>query len=178
MNTRIIPATPADLPLIERLARATWPATFGDIISAEQIEYMLHRMYRPEALEEQLAKGHVFHLILERAGTKAEDYAGSSVQYRPVGYVSHELDYRPAATKIHKLYVLPGTQGKGFGRALVQKVERIARRAGQRALRLDVNYQNPAVGFYERLGFEKVERFDTEIGNGYLMEDWRMVKLL
>jgi ribosomal protein S18 acetylase RimI-like enzyme len=57
-------------------------------------------------------------------------------------------------------------------------VSSIAKRAGQQALRLDVNYQNRAVAFYERLGFEKLERYDTDIGDGFLMEDWRMAKVL
>lgn len=176
---RIIPATPSDLATIERIARATWPATFSDILSAEQIEYMLIRMYRREALEEQLAQGHVFHLLLERTEELSDTYVGTvSKQYRAVGYVSHQLDHLPQTGKIHKLYVLPETQGSGYGRALVQHVEHVARRAGQQRLRLDVNYQNKAVEFYERLGFEKLDRHNTDIGNGYLMEDWRMEKVL
>ena len=176
---RIERAGSGDLATIERIARATWPATFSDILSAEQIEYMLRRMYRREALEEQLAQGHVFHLLLERTDRFSDTYVGEvSKQYRAVGYVSHQVDYLPGTTKIHKLYVLPETQGSGYGRAMLQQVERLARRAGQQRLRLDVNYQNKAVGFYERLGFEKLDRFDTDIGNGYLMEDWRMEKEL
>ncbi len=50
----------------------------------------------------------------------------------------------------------------------------LARAAGQQKLRLDVNYKNRAIGFYEKLGFGKIERFNTDIGNGYMMEDWVM----
>ena len=140
---------------------------------------MLERMYSSAALAEQGQQGHVFHLLLDADKTRNSDYSGQSgTRYRPVGYVSHQLDYLPGTTKIHKLYLLPGTQGRGFGRLLVEQVERIARRAGQQRLRLDVNYQNRAVDFYAHLGFEKLERFDTDIGNGYLMEDWRMEKVL
>ena len=163
---------------IERIARNTWPETFGSILSEEQIEYMLDRMYRPESLREQMQRGHVFHLLLVADEAQPNEYAGRSNRYRAVGYVSHEIDEAPGATKIHKLYVLPEYHGRGLGKELVGKVESIATRAGQYALKLDVNYQNNAIRFYERLGFEKVERFDTEIGQGFLMEDWRMVKLL
>ena len=177
-NVRILQADPSDVETIERIARQTWPVTFGGILSAEQIEYMLDRMYRPESLLDQMQRGHVFHLLLVADDAQQDEYAGQSRRYRAVGYVSHQLDEAPGATKIHKLYVLPEFHGRGLGKELIRKVESIAARAGQFALKLDVNYQNAAIRFYERAGFEKVERFDTEIGHGYLMEDWRMVKLL
>ncbi|WP_116108518.1 GNAT family N-acetyltransferase [Lewinella sp. IMCC34191] len=177
-NVRILPATPDDVATIERLARKTWPDTFGDILSAAQIEYMLQMMYRPDALLDQMQSGHVFHLLLASDESFRSDYSGQSRRFQAVGYVSHETDQAPGATKIHKLYVLPEMQGRGFGRLLIDKVESIATRNGQLALKLDVNYQNPAIRFYERMGFEKVEQYTTEIGEGYLMEDWRMVKLL
>ncbi|MGB3798932.1 MAG: GNAT family N-acetyltransferase [Lewinella sp.] len=177
-NVRILPATADDVATIERIAHETWPDTFGDILSDEQIAYMLHMMYRPEALRQQMADGHVFHLLLAVDENVTSDYFGRSRRFRAVGYVSHEMDQAPGATKIHKLYVLPNMQGRGLGRKLIDKVESIATRSGQLALKLDVNYQNPAIEFYERLGFEKVERYDTNIGQDFVMQDWRMVKLL
>ena len=181
---RIVAATADDFAIIERIARQTWPSTFRGILSAEQIEYMLHLMYRPEALAEQVAGGHRFLLLLSPTtvrtrGIMAPTYpGGSAVRFRPVGYVSYQQDYLPGTTKIHKIYLLPSTQGRGYGKALLRKVERIAVNAGQQKLRLDVNYENKAVGFYEHYGFVKIGRFDTDIGNGYLMEDWQMEKPL
>ena len=175
---RIVRATPEDVPTIERLARITWPDTFRDILSTAQIEYMLEMMYAPAALREQMERGHIFHLLLVHDPYGSGTYAGRGARYRAIGYVSHEPDYLQETAKIHKLYVMPGAQGRGYGRALIRKVENEARRAGQRKLRLDVNYQNKAVDFSERLDFIKVGRHDTDIGNGYLMEDWQMEKLL
>ena len=173
---RILPATPAEYATIQRIAHTTWPDTFASILSPSQIDYMLKMMYSLEAIADQVAKGHVFHLLIEpRAGKNRADYPdGAITRFRPVAYVSHQLDYLPGTTKIHKLYALPEVQGRGYGKALIKEVAKIARRAGQHTLRLDVNYANRAVGFYERLGFEKIERCNTDIGNGYLMEDWIM----
>ncbi|OAV43806.1 GNAT family N-acetyltransferase [Lewinella sp. 4G2] len=174
---KIIPATPSDYAVIQRIAHATWPDTFGDILSPEQIEYMLERMYSYAAIERQVAEGHVFYLILENTAHAVENgYAkGKSNKFSAVGYVSYQLNYLPATAKLHKLYVLPDRHGKGYGRALIDTVKRIAKNEGQKKLRLDVNYQNKAIGLYEHLGFVKLDRFDTDIGNGYLMEDWRLV---
>lgn len=164
----IVPASPADYPIVQRLAHTIWPPTFGNILSPAQIDYMLELMYSIPALTRQAAEGQVFHLL----------YDDRPEVGRPVGYLSHQLDYLPGTTKIHKIYLLPELQGRGYGRLLIQYAEQLARRAGQQRLRLDVNIHNRAITFYERMGFEKIERYDTDIGHGYLMEDWRMGKTL
>lgn len=179
-NHRILPATPGDYESIRKIAHATWPDAFKDILTGEQIDYMLYQMYRREAMEEQVANGHQFLLLVEaqRGNQNANPspfyLKASPTRFKAVGYASYQLDYLPKTAKLHKLYVLPKRQGKGFGKALINKVAMIARNAGQEKLRLDVNYQNKAIGAYEHLGFEKIDRFDTDIGNGFLMEDWRM----
>jgi len=156
----ITPVGAEAFAVIQSIAQRTWPSAYGEILHPEQITYMLDLMYSTEALAEQRVKGHRFFLLRE----------GET----PLGFVTCELDYLPGTTKIHKLYVLPETQGKGYGKALTEWVQALAREAGQERLRLDVNYKNRAIGFYERLGFVKMGRHDTEIGRGYRMEDFIM----
>lgn len=157
------PASTADLALVTELAHIIWPPTFQEILSADQIEYMLNMMYAPAELKKQVEKGAVFMIL--------------SDDETPIGYLSYQINYLPATTKIHKLYVLPDQQGKGCGRYMIEAVEKIMQQTkGQSTLRLDVNYQNKALGFYEYLGFKAIDRVDTEIGNGYLMEDYIMEK--
>lgn len=180
-NFRILSVTPAEYETIQEIAHATWPDTFGDILSEAQIEYMLGMMYSTEAITDQVAKGHVFQLLVEEGRTKttkSKYLPATQIEIIPVAYVSHQIDYLPGTAKIHKLYALPSVQGKGYGKAMISQVEGIAKAAGQQTLRLDVNYENKAVGFYEYLGFEKMGRYDTDIGQGYLMEDWIMEKPL
>ena len=154
------PATAADFPTIRDIAHRTWPATFGAILSQEQIAYMLDMMYADAALAEQVSRrGHRFLL--------AEDDDGQAV-----GYASYELHYRAGTTKLHKLYVLPAQQGRGLGRTLIEAVEAAARAVGDSVLRLDVNRDNRAVGYYERSGFTKVGEAVTEIGEGWVMDDF------
>lgn len=160
------PAAPAEYRTIQLIAHATWPSAYGEILSPEQITYMLAMMYTPEAIAEQAASGQSFYVL--------ETMDEHLFEKQVVGYVSFQLDYLPGATKIHKLYALPAVQGRGYGRFMVDHVAVFARAAGQQKLRLDVNYKNRALGFYEKLGFEKIERCNTDIGNGYLMEDWVM----
>ena len=165
---RLRPATPDDWPAIREIAYRTWPVTFGDILTPEQIDYMLARMYTEEALRDQTERqGHRYLIGFAEGDTPALPEAAGAV-----GYVSYQLDYLPHVVKIHKLYVLPEAHGRGLGREFVSAVAKLGGEARQRRLRLDVNRHNPAVGFYERMGFTKVDEVVTEIGRGYVMDDF------
>lgn len=152
-----------DFDLIDGLVKKVWPQTYKNILSEEQIEYMLSMMYSLESYTEQIAvKGHHYLTI------KEDD------QY--LGFASYELNYQYGKTKIHKIYILPQTQGKGIGRILLSKIEDIAKRNGNNIISLNVNRYNTALHFYEKTGFVKAGQEDINIGNGYLMEDYIMEK--
>lgn len=161
-------ATDEHLPIIRDIAHRTWPATFGEILSPEQIGYMLEIMYSLDALQKQVhEQGHVFLLAAE------------PVSDTNLGYVSFELNYQgQPTTKIHKLYILPENQGKGVGHALVSAVTMMARQHGNDSLSLNVNKHNKAVQFYERLGFSVADTEVIDIGNGFVMDDLVMTKPL
>jgi GNAT superfamily N-acetyltransferase len=160
---RIRPATAADIPLIQAIAHAAWPVAYSGIISPAQIAYMLDRMYGTPALEEQFGpKGHRF-LIAEQAGT-------------PVGFAGFEHRYAPGRSRLHKLYVLPAVKGAGVGHVLLEAVLIEAMKAGDTAVELNVNKQNPAKEFYARHGFT-IERDEVlDIGGGFVMDDHVMVR--
>jgi len=123
-------------------------------------------MYSPEAIAEQIEQtNHVFLMAVSDTG-------------ETVGYVSFEVNYKPEITKIHKLYLLPQTQGQGIGRLLINEVAQRALAAGNTALGLNVNRQNRAVQFYERMDFSIIASEDIDIGNGFLMQDFIMQKPL
>ena len=56
-------ASALELPILESLAREIWPDTYADIISRDQMDFMLNWMYSTETLEKQQADGHEFYLI-------------------------------------------------------------------------------------------------------------------
>ena len=79
---------------------------------------------------------------------------------------------------LHKLYVLPGAQGTGAGKALLQAVEAAARTAGDERIELNVNRFNPSLQFYLRRGFGVLRDEVLDIGEGYVMDDHVLVKAL
>ncbi len=166
MSILIRRATSADIPHIQSIAHTTWPITFADILPPGQIAYMLDMMYSTASLTAQIEqKNHVFHLAIDD-GT-------------PIGYISHELNYLSPThyrhTKIHKIYLLPGAQRRGGGGELIKTVRELAVAGKQTALQLNVNKYNQALGFYQRLGFVVVGYEDIDIGDGFLMEDAKLV---
>jgi GNAT superfamily N-acetyltransferase len=150
-----------ELHIINRLAHQTWPHAFENILTAAQVQYMLAWMYHPHTLLNQHRQGQRF-LICAHHGA---DRGFAAIEH-------HWKDSR--LSRVHKLYVLPQAQKTGTGSALMQHIEHLARQAGDQGLSLNVNRYNPAVGFYEHLGFVRVASEDIDIGQGYLMEDYVM----
>lgn len=148
-----------ELLLVQSIAHRTWPSTFANILSPEQIEYMLNWMYSLEMLESQFEKGHTF-LLAEENGEE-------------LGFAGFELNYSEGPkAKLHKIYLLPAAQGKGVGKALILDVEDRARNAGQKSLLLNVNkYNQKAIDFYLKMGFQEIYKEVIDIGNGYVMDD-------
>lgn len=154
------------LPQIKALAYKIWPVAYAEILSQEQLEYMLDMFYSEKALQSQLENEHVFYIIQNDLG----DY---------LGFVSYELNCEPNKTKIHKIYVLPETQGLGLGKLLFEKVKEEALKNNQKAIFLNVNKYNKAQYFYTKLDFKIVKEEVIDIGRGYVMDDYVMeVKLL
>ena len=90
-------------------------------------------------------------------------------------FVSCENNYQNnKVTRLHKIYILPEAQGKGVGKVLIEKVIAIAKENQSEVISLNVNKFNQAVSFYKKIGFEIASEEDLDIGNGYLMEDYKM----
>jgi ribosomal protein S18 acetylase RimI-like enzyme len=147
---------------IRDIAYTTWPVTYGDIVPAAQLQYMLELFYSDEALIVQMEeKGHQFILVRE----------GELV----LGFASYEHGYlNTNTTRLHKIYLLPESQGKGAGKLLIDSVVKAATENQSDAVSLNVNRFNKAVSFYQKMGFEIVGEEDVELDHGYLMEDYKM----
>jgi len=158
-------ATTDDAAIIIALAEKTWWPTYSSILEKEQITFMLGEMYSFEKISSQLKKGTQSYLILEEEGN-------------PVAFASYSpREENPEIYKLHKLYCLPETQGKGYGRILINEVAQKTLDAGKRILDLNVNRHNKAKDFYERMGFVITYEEDIVIGP-YWMNDYVMRKEL
>ncbi|MDB4515960.1 GNAT family N-acetyltransferase, partial [Crocinitomicaceae bacterium] len=90
-------------------------------------------------------------------------------------FIGLEPNYPDAdILRIHKLYILPESNGKGLGRVLLNKAIDVAFDLDLHTLHLNVNRFNDAVEFYKHCGFKIIGEEDIDIGKGYLMEDFIM----
>lgn len=153
---------PSDTATIRDIAYRTWPVTYEAIVPAAQLDYMLELFYSDEALIVQMEeKGHQFILVSE----------GEVV----LGFASYEHGYlNQNTTRLHKIYLLPESQGKGAGKLLINTVVAAARANQSAIVSLNVNRFNKAVTFYQKVGFEIVGEEDVVLDHGYLMEDYKM----
>ena len=158
----IKPAYLEDIPAIIAIQEKTWEPTYRDILSRDQIDFMFEKIYSKESLTEQMLQGHQF-LVLETLD-------------KPEGF-SAVSDYGNGIFKLHKIYVLPSTQGSGAGKFLLHETEQFSKSQGASVMRLNVNRYNRAKGFYEKMGYQIIGEEDIAIGP-YWMNDFILEKSL
>lgn len=161
----IRPATIDDVATIIDLAERTWWPTYSPILEKEQIAFMLGELYSVEKITSQIKNSTQSYLLLEE-------------ENKPVAFAAYSpRDGDPEIYKLHKLYCLPETQGKGYGKILINAVVRKTLDAGKHTLDLNVNRHNKAKNFYEKMGFAVAYEEDIPIGP-YWMNDYVMRKEL
>lgn len=174
-------ADKTDLQTIHDMAQVVFRHTYRDILSPEQMEYMMDMMYSLPNLHKQLEEGHHYY-IASAAGSKDNSSSERpSLQSSPCGYVSVQyegLDPEGVAVfHLHKIYVMPDSQGMGIGQRLFQTVrDHVLREVpGSPArIELNVNKYNSAVAFYRHLGMRIALEQDFPIGGGFYKTDYIM----
>lgn len=155
-------ATTNDIHLIHEMAWVVFPHTYKEILTPEQIDYMMEWMYSEDSLHKQMEEdGHIYYLAF-----KGDEPAGY-LSIQPEGeHVFH----------LQKIYVLPSFQGMKLGKQLFEQAIKAIKELHPAPcqMRLNVNRQNKALAFYERMGMVKVDEGDFPIGNGYYMNDFIM----
>jgi ribosomal protein S18 acetylase RimI-like enzyme len=165
MRVAIESASAEHLPAIAALAEVVWRAHYPGIISLEQIDYMLARMYDVGLMQRELESGIAYDRLL------VDGVLRGFASYGAAG-IHREL-------KLHKLYIQPVFQRQRLGALLLKRVENVARGGGFASLLLTVNKKNvKAIAAYRKHGFTIRESVVVDIGGGFVMDDYVMVKPL
>lgn len=163
LEAEILPVKPGDIETIATLAREIWREHYPGIISIEQIEYMLAQRYDPRVMREELKRDDVWWNKIEAGGGIA-------------GFSSYFLS-GPGEMKLDKLYVRQDRQRKGYGGMLIERACAVARERDCSRLVLAVNKNNRnAIAAYDKYGFEIRDAVVKEIGGGFVMDDYIMVR--
>ena len=166
-EVEIVKASSSDLKTIHDMAQVVFRHTYREILSNEQMEYMMDMMYSMPNLRIQLQDGHHYYIAY--------------VSGKPCGYVSVQSEGSDETDAevfhLHKIYVMPDAQGAGVGKSLFQKViDHVCENSlGRKArIELNVNKYNKAVEFYKHLGMRILIEEDFPIGNGFYKTDYIM----
>lgn len=157
---RVRKATLEDVELINILAEEIFNATYQDILSPEQLEYMFDMMYSPKNIETQMQElGHQYFIAYH--------------EENPVGYLSVEQQGEQLF-HLQKIYILPKCHGKGMGKELIEYAFNYAKsvcKYDSCTVELNVNRNNKALQFYYKMGMHISRSGDFDIGGGYFMND-------
>lgn len=159
--------TPDHIAATAALAHEIWNQHFPPIIGQAQVDYMLTTLQSAEAITQQIGDGGYDYYLVFENGEQA-------------GYFALVTEPEtPNALQLSKLYLKQSRRGRGLGRRLVAWIEAECARRGVEELWLTVNRDNESsIAFYERAGFTTVGWMVTDIGGGFVMDDYRMSRSL
>ena len=151
------------IEVVADLAAEIWPEHYTPIIGSEQVEYMLDIFQSCHAISKQIDGNCLYYLIEE-----GDQYAG---------YFS--VEPKENLLFLSKLYVRSSQRGKGIGKGALDFIEEVATKKGLKKISLTVNKNNRVtIDIYCRLGFVNKGSIVTDIGNGFVMDDYLLEKVL
>lgn len=162
MNIEILKVETSDeLREVAVLAEKIWHECFPGIISEEQINYMIEKYQSYSAMTEQISNQRYSYLAVRENGELC-GYIG----------IKPEDDDR---FFLSKLYLRADKRGRGIASLMLKKVFAEALNAGKSLVYLTVNKHNDhAVEVYKKTGFVVADKIVTDIGNGFVMDDYVM----
>ena len=148
--------------LADEIWHEYWPALIGDA----QTDYMVENFQSLEAIERDMRE-HAYEYWFMRA----EDNG------RIAGYTGGCVEPETNRFFISKVYLRAEERGKGFASRAIAFYERLCRERGLDAMYLTVNKRNDlGIRAYLGKGFETIDAVETDIGNGFVMDDFIMEK--
>lgn len=161
MTSFIHVCTDYEINKVAELASAIWNEHYPSIIGQDQVDYMVEKFQSVEAINQQIEEGYVYHLI---------NYNDKSVGYLSIKKNNDDLF-------LSKIYISKELRGKGIGKAAFSFIENLAKEQNCKTISLTVNkYNTNTVKAYEKIGFKNIDSIIIDIGNGYVMDDYKMVK--
>lgn len=150
-----------DIAEVAALAHEIWNDHFPNIIGQGQVDYMLERFQSEAAIRAQIHDDRYEYYLVGDSGDRAGYFA-----------IIQDAD----SLQLSKLYLRRATRGRGLGAQIVRWLEAESRSRGLSHVWLTVNKDNAgSIAFYRRVGFEIDSAIVTDIGHGFVMDDYRMV---
>ena len=160
MKYDIITVTEEMFPQLEKLADKLWHESYGELLSPQQITYMLQQFQCEKAFVRQSSEGYI--------------YRGLIIDGEMVGYTGSQK--QGERIFLSKLYLSKRYHGLGLGRKMMEDVIGLYPECDK--IYLTVNKYNPSYEIYRHMGFEVIDSVVTDIGQGFVMDDYVMQRHL
>ncbi|MDD5934966.1 MAG: GNAT family N-acetyltransferase [Clostridiales bacterium] len=149
-----------DLIYLAELADEIWHQHFITILSEDQIDYMVEKFQSFAAMKNQmLNQGYEYYFIVADGET--------------VGYTGIKNDVDKLF--LSKLYIKKAFRGKHYASAVFEQLKEICRQRNLKAIWLTVNrFNDQTIAVYQKKGFQTIRTQVTDIGEGYVMDDYVM----
>jgi RimJ/RimL family protein N-acetyltransferase len=148
-----------DVDYLADIADKVWHEFFPGIISDEQIDYMVDKFQSKKAIKAQLEEGYEYYLM-----KLADIY---------IGYVGIHPEHNINRMFLSKIYILKPYRGKGYATQAFNFLEGLSVAYGLSNIYLTVNKNNESsIKVYEHRGFTKIDEQVTDIGGGFVMDDY------
>ena len=152
-----------DLKELVSMIREIWLEHYTPIIGCEQVEYMLERFQSEDPIKRQMTEDRYQYFGIFADGVLAGYYAVQALEDRFVF--------------LSKFYTRKSFRGRGFGKMMLSHLEKQWKPLGKSRVWLTVNKNNAdSIAIYKKLGFSIIEEIVADIGNGFVMDDYKMEK--
>lgn len=162
MNSiRLVKAETADQLLrVSEIACEIWREYWTERLAPGQAEYMINKFCTYDAQREYIENEDYSYYFIKHGG-------------RDVGYTAVKPD--GDRLFLSKLYLYRDERGKGYARQALEGIKEIALGQGLCAVWLTVNRHNDsAIAAYRKMGFEFIGEGVSDIGGGFVMDDYYM----
>lgn len=169
MNVAFVPVeTGEDQEHLAQMAHDIWNEYWPPIIGQDQVDYMVENFQSLDAIKADMADhGYEYWFIVAR----------ESGRTRTVGYTGGHVERETNRYFISKIYLLAEERGHGFASKTIRFYEDLCHSRNLSAMYLTVNKHNDlGIRAYKGKGFETIDAAETDIGNGFIMDDYIMEK--
>lgn len=140
------------------LADKIWHEAFSEILSPEQIDYMIEKFQSFGAIKTAIDKDNYEYFFIS-------DETGIA------GYTG--IQEADGKLFLSKLYIAKENRGRKIASKAFDFIETLARKRNLKSIWLTVNRNNThAIEVYKSKGFSIIRTQVTDIGNGFVMDDF------
>lgn len=152
--------TKKDAEIISALAQKIWTEHYTPIIGEAQVKYMLEKFSAPDKIYSDLKNGYIYYTAY---------FDGKLAGYTAIKPEDEKRIF------LSKLYVDKSYRGNGISRFIINHIISKYKPLGYNSIWLTVNKNNVnSIKVYNKLGFINDGPLVTDIGGGFVMDDYKM----